>query len=65
MSEKTSAREIADRRLCQICHQRPARFRFRGKVKRDADHDICFQCYRRVITQAKAAIEAARSIVES
>lgn len=51
MSKKTQQRANADRRLCQLCRQRPARFRYKGRVKRDRDHDICFQCYRRLISQ--------------
>jgi len=34
------------RRNCQACHDRKARFRFRGKVRADRDHVLCFACFR-------------------
>ena len=34
------------RRLCQSCQERKARFAFRGRVKADRDHTLCFECFR-------------------
>ena len=34
------------RRFCAGCNERRARFRYRGKVKRDKDHTLCFACFR-------------------
>lgn len=34
------------RRICQVCQQRPAKFAYRGHVKRDRQHVLCFACYR-------------------
>ena len=34
------------RRACQECHERKARFRYRGRVRADRDHVLCFECYR-------------------
>lgn len=34
------------RRTCQVCQQRPAKFAYRGHVKRDRQHELCFACYR-------------------
>jgi hypothetical protein len=34
------------RRACQICRDRKARFRYRGEVRADRDHVLCFECYR-------------------
>lgn len=34
------------RRLCLDCGERRARFRYRGAVKTDADHTLCFKCHR-------------------
>ena len=31
---------------CQICRERKARFRYRGVVRADRDHTLCFECYR-------------------
>ena len=33
-------------RRCQSCQERKARFRYRGVVKADRDHTLCFECYR-------------------
>jgi hypothetical protein len=34
------------RRTCQICQDRKARFRYRGEVRADSQHVLCFECYR-------------------
>jgi hypothetical protein len=34
------------KKLCIECQQRLSRFRFRGMVKRDDDHQLCFYCFR-------------------
>jgi hypothetical protein len=34
------------RRLCALCKQHDAKFTFRGRVKRDKEHDVCHRCYR-------------------
>ena len=34
------------RKLCQRCRDRKARFRYRGVVRADRDHTLCFECYR-------------------
>lgn len=34
------------KRLCKLCGRRPAKFTFRGRVKRDRQHDICHRCYK-------------------
>ena len=34
------------RGLCQSCRDRKARFRYRGIVRADRDHTLCFECYR-------------------
>ena len=33
--------------LCAACQERKARFRYRGEVRADRDHTLCFECYRR------------------
>ena len=33
-------------RLCRSCAERKARFRYRGVVKADRDHSLCFECFR-------------------
>ena len=34
------------RRMCERCRDRKARFQYRGHVKVDRDHTLCFECYR-------------------
>jgi hypothetical protein len=34
------------RQMCQRCRDRKARFRYRGHIKADSDHTLCFECYR-------------------
>jgi hypothetical protein len=43
-----------DKRLCRSCHVRRARFRYRGRVKYDDTHGLCFRCYRSVRDAARA-----------
>jgi hypothetical protein len=33
-------------RACHICHDRKARFRYRGEVRADRQHVLCFACFR-------------------
>ena len=33
-------------RLCAACRVRPARFRFRGRVKADKSHTLCMKYFR-------------------
>ena len=43
----TAARQSRQtRRSCQSCRQRKARFQYRGAVRADRDHALCFACYR-------------------
>lgn len=34
------------KKFCLDCRHRKALFRFRGVVKHDDDHKLCFRCYR-------------------
>lgn len=40
--------------LCAACRERKARFRYRGEVRADRDHTLCFECYRGEINRARA-----------
>ena len=40
--------------LCAACQERKARFRYRGEVRADRDHTLCFECYRAEINRARA-----------
>jgi hypothetical protein len=41
-------------RSCAACGERKARFRYRGEVRADRDHTLCFACYRGEINRARA-----------
>ena len=34
------------RRACHACQERKARFQYRGRVRADRDHVLCFECDR-------------------
>jgi hypothetical protein len=40
--------------LCAACQERKARFRYRGEVRADRDHTLCFACYRRELDRLRA-----------
>ena len=40
--------------LCAACQERKARFRYRGEVRADRDHTLCFECHRAEINRARA-----------
>lgn len=47
--------EKVERHLCTGCRTRPARFQYRGIVKADRLHTLCFQCYRAAMDRVRAA----------
>jgi hypothetical protein len=40
--------------LCAACQERKARFKYRGEVRADRDHTLCFACYRAAVNRARA-----------
>ena len=34
------------KQFCQRCRERKARFQYRGVVRADRDHTLCFECFR-------------------
>jgi hypothetical protein len=55
MSSKTHGRHPTRfRTLCAACRARKARFRYRGRVRADRDHTLCFECYRGQLNRARA-----------
>jgi hypothetical protein len=40
--------------LCAACQERKARFRYRGEVRADRDHTLCFACYRAELNRVRA-----------
>ena len=54
---QTALHESKDaRRLCETCRTRKARFRFRGVVKANKDHTLCFECFRSERDRRRAAL---------
>ncbi len=42
-----AAHESKDvRRVCERCRDRKARFHYRGRVRADRHHTLCFECFR-------------------
>lgn len=47
MSHRQSRRHHRDERhLCATCCERKAKYRYRGHVRADRTHVLCFQCFR-------------------
>lgn len=40
--------------LCAACQERKAGFRYRGEVRADRDHTLCFECHRGEVNRARA-----------
>src|SRR6188474_4621 len=40
--------------LCAVCQERKARFRYRGEVRADRDHTLCFECHRGEVNRDRA-----------
>ena len=46
------------RQLCGRCRDRKARFQYRGTVRADRDHTLCFECYRAERNRRRAGLLA-------
>jgi hypothetical protein len=53
-------RSKRSRRECVGCHERKARFRYRGAVRADRDHTLCFECYRSEVNRCRSLAIASR-----
>jgi hypothetical protein len=42
-------------KTCESCRARKARFQFRGSVRADRDHTLCFACFRAERERRRAA----------
>jgi len=60
MSEGAMHHSRRARYTCQRCRERQARFQYRGEVRADRDHTLCFECFRaeRDRQQARTLTEA-------
>jgi hypothetical protein len=53
----SSERQRQSKRLrtsCASCRARKALFKYRGEVRADRDHTLCFECYRAELNRARA-----------
>lgn len=48
--------------MCHGCQERRARFRYRGEVRADRDHTLCFECFRAERERQRASVLAARML---
>jgi hypothetical protein len=48
------------RHLCVECRLQRARFRYRGVVRADRDHTLCFRCFRSAVDRQRARLAADR-----
>ncbi len=64
MSSTALRRTRGPKHLCQRCCDRKARFRYRGVVRADRHHTLCFQCFRseRERVRAQGIREAAPAL---
>ena len=60
MSARSFEQSREARKLCQWCRDRKARFRFRGVVKADRDHTLCFECFRAARDRRRAEVLRSR-----
>ena len=58
MSQAAFSESKQSRRQCISCGARKARFRYRGDVKSDRDHSLCFECFRAERDRLRARILA-------
>ena len=42
------------RHTCLGCRQHRALFRYRGQVRADRDHNLCFRCFRAEVNRLRA-----------
>jgi len=56
-----AARRISrtQRHVCHDCRQHPARFQYRGAVRADRDHNLCFRCFRAELNRQRARLMGA------
>jgi hypothetical protein len=47
-------RSKKSRRMCAACRQRKARFRYRGVVRADRYHTLCFRCFRSAVDRFRS-----------
>ena len=45
-----------ERHVCLECYAHPARFQYRGQVRADRDHTLCFRCFRAHIERTRARL---------
>lgn len=54
-------KSFLSKKICIDCQDRRARFRYRGVVKWDKEHKLCFACYRAQTNRFREGIRAEHS----
>ena len=55
-SAEFERRSRDSKHLCAACRERKARFRYRGTVKADRNHTLCFECFRAAANRLRARV---------
>lgn len=56
MSRAAERESKSARRCCRGCGGRRARFQYRGAVRADRDHTLCFECLRSESNRRRALL---------
>jgi hypothetical protein len=51
------------RGLCVACLSRKAKFSYRGQVRADRDHTLCFACFRSLTDRTRHRIRLTRGLI--
>lgn len=54
-------KKMPSKKVCRVCLERRALFRFRGVVKWDKHHSLCFRCFRSQANRLREIIRAEES----
>jgi hypothetical protein len=53
---------VIRKKRCAECGSRRPRFKFRGRVKCDRQHNLCPRCFRSIATSVEAALRGAAGL---
>lgn len=54
-------KSFLSKKICIDCQNRRARFRYRGVIKWDKEHKLCFKCFRAEANRFREVIRAEQS----
>ena len=53
------------KKLCARCLERKARYQYRGVVRADRDHTLCFECFRSERERRRARVLAESAVLRA